>query len=405
MHLKNLLCTFILFEIFASNIQSQCPVNSPGFLSGTTVNILATDTTAIPVYTTPPPTSLPNTEFLVIQRDSLADDQLGPIILTSTLDGRVVPADLGLTTCNELCLVPFSYDLMQLQEIVDSLINGQYIPGTSCCTAAGQFFVGLCDSLTNYGILSGSDITSLNDVINLMAIFTGTTNNSISLIGFLSSIQQINTFAGLFGNCAGNNTEICFAVSNTYLAMDCYRVVLPNAANVVDIMQDTVRIAPNSSINLIGTYLPNSSIDTLSWSISNSGSSLVIDPITGEVTAGAIADTAWVVAKAIRGCATDVVVVIVDPILNISTLNGTEIPLQTSPNPFYKNLEVAFYAKEGNYNLQLVAVTGQIVYQKEYYLNTGNQQLEINDSSIPEGYYFLKITGKTMQGTQSVVKY
>jgi hypothetical protein len=405
MHLKNLLYTFLLFWIITPNIQAQCPPSSPGFLSGTTTNMLPTDTTAVPVFTTVP-SGLPNTEFVLIQRDSLAVDGFGPVILTSTLDGRVVPADFGLTTtCNELCLVPFSYDLVQLQSVVDSLINGQYIPGTSCCDAAGQFFVGLCDSLANYGIFSGSDITSLNDVIVLMGVFAGTTNTSISLNGFISTIQQLNVFASLFGNCAANNTEICFSVSNTDLAMDCYLVALPNSSNFVDIMQDTVRIPPNGSVFLMGTYLPNSSIDSLSWSISNSSSSLVVDPITGEVTAGTISDTAWVVLKANRGCLTDVAVVIVDPTLTVSSLNITEMPLQTSPNPFQKSLEVTFYAKEGSYNVQLIAVTGQVVYQKEYNLNTGNQQLEINDYSIPEGYYFLKITGKEMQGTQAVLKY
>jgi len=404
MHFNNLLYTFFFFWVITPNSQAQCPQSTPGFLSGTTVNMLANDTTAIPVYTIIP-TGLPNTEFILIQQDSLAEDQLGPVILTATLDGRVVPIDFGLTTCNELCLVPFSYDLVQLQEVVDSLINGQYAAGTSCCDASGQFFVGLCDSLAEYGIYSGSDITSLNEVITLMGIFAGTNNTSISLTGFISTIQQINVFINLFGTCAGNHSEICFAVSTTDAAMDCYRVALPNAANFVDIMQDTVRIPPNGSVNLIGTFLPNSSLDTLSWFISNSGSSLVVDPITGAVTAGAMADTAWVVAKAIRGCATDVAVVIVDPTLVISMLNITEMPLQTSPNPFQKSLEVTFYAKEGNYNVQLIAVTGQVVYQKEYKLSTGNQLLEINDTSIPEGYYFLKITGKEMQGTQAVVKY
>jgi hypothetical protein len=404
MQLNNLLYTFLLLWVIAPNIQAQCPSNSPGFLSGTTVNMLVTDTTAAPVYTTAP-TGLPNTEFILIQRDSLAEDELGSVILTSSLDGRIVPADFGLSTCNELCLVPFSYDLIQLQSVTDSLINGQYVPGTSCCDAAGQFFVGLCDSLASYGIYSGSDVTSLNEVIVLMGVFAGTNNTSISLTGFISTIQQINTFTTLFGDCAANTAEICFAVSTDEAAMDCYRVALPNSANFVDIMQDTVFISPSDSVYLMGTYLPNSSIDSLTWFISNSGSTLTIDPTTGLVIAGATIDTAWVVLKAVRGCVTDVAVVIVDPALSVSSLDVTEMPLQTMPNPFQNSLDVTFYAKEGNYTLQLIAVTGQVLYQKEYSLSTGNQQLEINDVSIPKGYYFLKITGKEMQGTQAVLKY
>ncbi len=404
MYFNKILYFLILFTIYGISLQAQCPPNSPGFLSGTTVNMLVTDTTAAPVYTTVP-SGLPNTEFILIQKDSLAADELGPVLLASTLDGRVVPADFGMSTCNELCLVPFSYDLVQLQTVVDSLINGDYVPGTSCCDAAGQFFVGLCDSLASYGIYSGADVTDLNDVIILMGIFAGTNNSSISLTGFIGTIQQINSFASLFGNCAGNNTEICFAVSNTAAAMDCYRVALPNSASFVDIMQDTVKIAPNASIILSGTYLPNSSMDTLNWFITNNNSSLMVDSQTGEVTAGATMDTAWVVAQAIRGCASDTAVVIVDPALSTSDLNFAAITLQTHPNPFSKQLEVSFFAKEGDYKVQVIAATGRVAYEETHYLSTGNQRLVISSNTIPKGYYFLKITGRTSQGTKAIIKH
>lgn len=404
MCIKNLLYTLLLMGLLASNLQAQCSPNSPGFLSGTTSNILVTDTTAMPVYVTTP-TGLPNTEFIIIQQDSIADDQLGPVILTSSMDGRIVPTDFNLSTCNEICIVPFSYDLVQLQTVVDSLINGEYIPGTSCCSAAGQFFVGLCDSLATYGIYSGSDVNDLNDVITFMGIFAGTNNSSISLTAFIGTVQQINTFASLFGNCAGNNSEICFAVSNTPAAMDCYRIALPNSANFVDIMQDTVRIPPNGSVNLMGTYLPNSSTDSLNWSISNNGSSLTVNTTTGEVTASSMVDTAWVVAKAVRGCVSDVAVVIVDPTLAISKLNIKNIPLRIQPNPFQEQFMLTFYAEPGDYVVQLISVTGQIVFEEAYELIAGNQQITIKEASIPKGYYFLKITGKTTQGTQAVVKY
>ena len=79
--------------------------------------MLATDTTPTIVYTINP-TGLPNTELLIIQNDSMASDGFGPRIVLSTSDGRVVPSDYGFSNCNEICVLPFSYDLSQLQLVV-----------------------------------------------------------------------------------------------------------------------------------------------------------------------------------------------------------------------------------------------------------------------------------------------
>ncbi|BDS14026.1 T9SS type A sorting domain-containing protein [Aureispira anguillae] len=402
MSIRYLLC-ILLSIVSCYHSQAQCPSSSPGFLSGTMTNLLVSDTTPLPVYSTPP-TGLPNTEFLILQHDSLASDGFGPRIIESTIDGRIVPADLGLTTCNQLCVLPFSYDLQQLQTVVDSLLLADYLPGTSCCTAAGQFFVGLCDSLNAHGIHSGSDINNLNDVIVLMGIFTGSSNNNVSVYYLTTTIGQLNNAVTLFGTCAGGITEICYSVSNTTTAMDCYTIALPNSANFVDIAADTLRIAPNGTATLIGTYLPNSASDSLRWTVTNTGSSITVDAM-GQVVGGSTLDTAWIVAQAVRGCATDTAVVIVDPALSITTTNLTPMPLQTTPNPFSRSLQVSFYAQTATYQLQLIGITGQVYYEGSYNLTTGNQQLNIDSKHIPSGYYLLRITGQNMQGSQAVVKY
>ncbi len=401
MNLTQLL--LFIFTILSYTIQAQCPNSTPGYLSGTWTNILSSDTTTAPTYTSPP-SGLPNTEFVIIQNDSLASDGLGPKIIMSTLDGRVIPNDLGMMTCNEICIIPFSYDLNQLKTIVDSLYGAMYLPGTTCCDAAGQFFLGVCDSLSANGINSGADVTNLNDVITLMGIIAGTSNGSTSLTNLTTTIDQVNGFVSLFGPCSGGIAEVCYSVADSASAMDCYTVVEPNSATSVDITQDTVWLAPGDSTLLAGTFLPNSSIDTLTWYNSDPGSGISVDAATGLVIAGSIADTAWIYAKAINGCAKDVAVVIVSPVMSIRTFDMTKIILNVVPNPFNKSAYVSFYSEEGEYQLEITDVTGRLCHSERYFLNKGNQQIELSTENLNKGYYFLRIISRNTLGIQTIIK-
>lgn len=392
----------LLYFSCISTSQAQCPPNTPGILSGNMMHILATDTTNLPVYTNSP-TGLPNTEFIILQNDSLADDGFGPRIITSSLDGRVVPADLGLSTCNQLCVLPFSYDLQQLQIIVDSLLFASYIPGTSCCSAAGQLFPGLCDSLNTYGIQSGADVNNLNDIIVLMGVVAGTSTGSISVRNLVTTIGQLNNAVPLFGNCAGGVAEVCFAVSNTTAAMDCYTISLPNAATTVDIQMDTLRIAPNDSNQLLATYLPNTATDSIFWSTANQSTIQVT--ANGFVSSGATIDTVWVIAQAMRGCVTDSILVLVDPALSVVSTQTMPLYFQIKPNPFEDNLQVSFYAEGGTYLLQLIGMTGRVYDQQQLVLSEGAQKLNLSTAHLPKGCYFLQIMGQHKQSVQKVIKH
>lgn len=402
MKLKSLL--FLMFCVLTYAAQAQCPPSSPGYLSGTMTNMLASDTTAAPVYTITP-TGLPNTEFLIIQNDSIASDMLGARIIFSSLDGRVVPSNLGLGTCNEICIVPFSYSLSQIRTVVDSLLNAYYVPGTTCCDAIDGFFSGFCDSLAAQGINSGADVTDLNALITLLGIFAGTNNGTTSLFNLTSTIDQLNSIlvTGLLGGCTGGIAEICYDVMNDVDAMDCYTVVLPNSATSVDIVQDTVWLAPGGMTTLSASFMPLSALDTIMWSVVY-GTGATVNPMTGQVTAGSTADTVWVMAKANRGCASDFTMVIVDPALSMASLNGNKTVLQAIPNPFNQAIQVQFYAEAGDYTLELTNVTGQVFHTQNYTLSTGNQKLDINAENIPAGYYFLRVIGEQTQGVQAVIK-
>jgi hypothetical protein len=404
MNLNHLLLLFLL--ALSYQINAQCPPTSAGQLSGSMSTILASDTTNAPVYSVHP-AGLPNTEFIIIQNDSLATALVGPKILVSTPDGRFVPSDYNLLTCNEICVLPFSYDKSQLVTIVDSLFGATYGPGTSCCVAADGLFAGLCDSLVANGIASGADVTDLNDVITVLGLFAGNSNGTFSIESLTVTIDGLNSVMALFGPCSGGIQEICYAVSDTITSMDCYTIVLPNASTLVDITQDTIWLAPGATASLSAYYLPNSSSDSLTWYMSNSTATVSVvgsGSGIGLVTAGTVLDTNYVMVRAARGCATDITVVIVSPALAFESFNMTETPLQAIPNPFNSSLQVQFYTLEGDYAIELIGVTGRVYYSRNHSFYKGNQHLDINTEDIPRGYYFLRITGKNTQGTQSVIR-
>ena len=65
---------------------------------------------------------LPNTEFIFIHANSMADDGLGPAMIDTDTIGVFTPSQFGLTYCDEVQVIPFSYDLSQVRELVDSLL-------------------------------------------------------------------------------------------------------------------------------------------------------------------------------------------------------------------------------------------------------------------------------------------
>ena len=71
--------------------------------------------------------------------------------------------------CDEIEVIPFSYDLSQVRELVDSLLLAYYLaPSITCCDASTSFFPGLWDTINAMGIYSGNDVHSLDDLITVL---------------------------------------------------------------------------------------------------------------------------------------------------------------------------------------------------------------------------------------------
>jgi len=397
----------LLFAICLTQlVYGQCPPNSPGYLSGNSYTITATDTVPAAVFSTAP-SGLPNTEFVLIQNNLPADDGFGPAVLRADSTGKVVPADLGLSTCDELCVVPFSYDLSQLKTVVDSLFGAYYLPPTiTCCDAADNFFMGICDSLVAYGISSSNDVNDLNDVIIVMRLFSGTANTSFSLLNLTQTIDALNSSLTLFGGCAGGISEICYAVEDSMVAKDCYTIVVPNAADSVYISgTDTVIVTHGNGLQLSGGYSPSNVTDSLNWSVVGGNGSITVDPNTGYVNAGSQNDTAWVIAAASLGCIKDSILVYSHPVVGTQQLVTETMPISAYPNPVDKQVHLRFFVQQAaTYQLLVMDARGQQVYAQQNKLAVGNQQLTVDLQDLPNGYYFVRLVSTQQSGTKVLLK-
>lgn len=403
---QTLLFCCLLLSSYSS--QAQCPASTHGKLSGndTAMAVLPNGTTPLPVFTTVS-TGLTTTEFVVIQKDSLADDLLGPTIMGVSTDGQVTPANFSLGTCNEFCIVPFSYDSTQINGLVDSLLLGDYQPGSSCCAFVGAFFGGVCDSLNARGIYSSADVTSISVLFDILDILNGGPS-SISIPGLVATLDQLSSSLGLLGNCSGGATAICFAVDT--MATDADYYIIPHRANSaldINIVPDTVMLNELASYNFAANVYPSSSIDdTLMWSIEGSAAGASIDPVTGALTAGT-ATTFMVVGHMTNACIEDAVVVIVNTPTGVAKINQAtaNISMQVQPNPFQQELQVAIDTKlEGEYNLRLTNITGQTILEQTQFITKGKTTISLNTNHLPAGLYSLQVANKETSLSQKVIK-
>lgn len=375
---------FLLFGVSILYIQSysQCPTAQPGLLGGQLQTIGLNDTSDVPVYSTIP-SGLPNTEYVFIHANSMADDSLGPAMIGTDTIGAFIPVQFGLNYCDEVHVIPFSYDLMQVRELVDSLLFAYYLaPTTTCCDASTSFFPGLCDTINALGIYSGNDVHSLDDLIDVLSIFMGTGDFTTSLENLTMSIDLINSIFPLLGSCAGSVGEICYAVENSNIAKDMYSIRLANAAQEIDIIGDTITFN-GQALSLNISFLPTTSTDSLIWSTSSTQSIILVDS-TGIIQASTGTDSVYVFVNGYYGCASDSIWVILDPTVNLNILDGVEYLIY--PNPCQDFICIQNPISNIPISYSLVTMQGQFLDQK---IDVTGSTIKIDVKELVSGYYTL----------------
>ena len=361
---------------------TQCPSAQAGYLSGQQFEMGINDTSSIPVFTSTP-SGLPNTEFIFIHANSIADDGLGPAMIDTDTIGVFVPSQLGLTYCDEVHVIPFSYDLSQVRELVDSLLFAYFLaPTTTCCDASAGFFPGLCDTINALGIYSGNDVHSLDDLIKVLSVFIGTGGvSTTSLQNLTISIDMLNSLFPLLGSCAGTVGEICYAVADSSMAKDMYQIRLSSASSDIDLAGDTI-IFNGQLFTLNVSYTPSTSTDSLIWYTDSIPTTILVDSI-GQLSSAGITDTTMVYVNGYFGCGMDSVLVIADPSLHLIQLN--DLFLDIFPNPTFNQLHIRSSINHLPIHFSIVDLHGRQLDSGTRYED--RFQLDVN--SLERGFYHI----------------
>lgn len=176
---------------------------------------------------------LPNTEYMVIHGGQLAmggngqPDTTGGgglVVLGADDDGAFSPEDMTrygytLVAGDTFLIVPVGYNLTQVKNLADALLNNEVTPGTPCCSLFGPPLIpeaaGFCDSVNNAGIMGAADINNLNDVL---VIFDAMTDNELSMNALDYYMAQVNSFSfAIPVSCGKNELPLCYGWgSNAY---------------------------------------------------------------------------------------------------------------------------------------------------------------------------------------------
>jgi uncharacterized protein YjdB len=249
--------------------QATCGATAGAFpANNTPMQLLVSDMTTAPVFTTNP-SGLPNTDYVVSQQGAVSSDGLGPAIIGAGPATFLAP-DYGMTIGDSFYVHAFSYDLYQIKLLIHSLYNNSFFAGTTCCAAADQFFGGFCANLSAQGINDSSDVNSVEDLFAVMNAFSGGTGGNLSVKGLVSNLTDLNSSLGIFGNCSGGITELCFAVDT--LSYQFYEVTGVAVTSVTVQGQGGASTITTSggTLQMEASILPaNATNQNVTWSVQN----------------------------------------------------------------------------------------------------------------------------------------
>ena len=213
------------------------------------VQTCSTDTFLCLEQMTPAPnittsSNLPTIEYAIVDNNTPAPSGNGNVVIGFDSDGVFSPIDFGLQAGGSFDVVPLAYDLPVIQGLIDDILTGfiGFPPfGISCC-AAIEAAAGLdiCDTLNAYGINSGSDFMSLQQV---SALAGGGQTDSLSIIDFLFLIDSANTQLASAPGACGGGTTICYAVGNnctSHIVADSAIITVPHTSDELVEVSSTI---------------------------------------------------------------------------------------------------------------------------------------------------------------------
>lgn len=142
--------------------------------------------------------------------------------------------------------------------------------------------------------------------------------------------------------------------------------------------------------------------NTYLWDFDNDGS---IDDSTTNPThtypGNAVYTVHLLVMNACGG--TDDTLIVVD-LLTVGMVNAGVQSLNVSPNPTLNSVNINFEANSANLTVELVSVSGQIIYTENYNQFSGTYRKQVDLSNYAQGVYYVKLITDKGVITKKVVK-
>lgn len=404
-----LLFAFILATFGQIFAQAPCG-DSTTLLSGNSsapTSIAINDTTPAAIPTSMPANpTLPNLEYLITNESQLSSDSSGAPILGANLTGVFRAADYGISTCETFAVTPIAYNLSQLRQLTQAILNGQYAPGVTCCAFIGAQFAGFCDTLNAAGIYDSTDINSITDFFALAGSLLGG-GNTLSISQATTTIDFLNSALGFLGTCNGGVTRICYAIDTT--GADFYTVPGATATSLTINPANGVIIGLGNSLQFSATFAPAGSCpQDLFWEIVGGSSNVAINNATGRATGNGF-DTVLVAVISYQDTMLrDTATLIVRDVQSNITQQNPAMQVRISPNPVREQMQLQFNQRaalrDSEYMIRIVDISGKTVYSQNYTATVGLQNLTINTENLAQGVYFLHLQSGEQQYSQKIVK-
>jgi len=233
---------------------------------------------------TDPPTitvssNLPDLEYGIVDLSQTSTAGTGPVVVGFDDDGIFVPDDYGLLPGNQFEVIPTAYDLGVIQNTLNSFLKNSFI-FVPCCDLDPNNF---CDSLNMVGIFCGSDVTSLQQMLELQQ---GSSATTYSITDFLAELDAINAELQNVPSVCGGGNEICVAYGNacTYTLDNITPVVnitTPHTISETIIAADLITSNTIIMSGLVILYELAESIELLPGFEVQNGAEFIADPTSG----------------------------------------------------------------------------------------------------------------------------
>ncbi len=321
--MKNFVLLVAIMATFSQGFaQANCSATAPLIQPNANSIIICNGTLTPSPVLTDTGSVLPNLEYVLVNNSVLIDNS--PIIIASNTTGifDIYSYD-GIENGDEVCIIPVRFNLGQVSDVVEKIINGSYSPGVPCCNLIELLLDNVCSDFAAFGVTGGSSVTGLDAVFDVVEVLSG---EELTIERFVATIGTLNqNGAFLPEGCGGGsaNIPICYALDATQKA--CYiagfRVTAVNEVYI-----------DSAAANGSATVTPTSGVSPFSFDWSNGITTATVNNLAvGTYTVTITDDSGCDVTETIEVLDSCALLTYDLSVIPVSCYNGSDALIQIEP--------------------------------------------------------------------------